>query len=1414
MIMKFVKNTMIIAAFLVALMLISSSSLSVKLSDKSEINNSNFEDDEKEITQQRGTLTGLDPNRHSKKPNSLTTVRNNNKIRDGKINQALSLESKLMYGYIGYDSCEEEGPCYFPLDDPGNITGDQGTGSGYILAGGTWTCDEEWYGCEYNSGGLWKIDPYTFDMEQIGGGGTACNGLAWDPVYNRLYGASGTHLIEYDPETGEQDLIGSFGLSGKTIIAIAINMQGICYAWDVLFSGSSTLYTVDLETGEAIEVGSMNQNLIYAQDGAFDWDTDILYLTAYSQSGFLATCDTETGELTHLGDFECGAEITASMIMACCCPAEHDVGVKAIVKPSKSSHAIPEMEMELLVKNYGLNYETFYAQMEINNQTNPSSSTLMWEDFSGSFPPEGWETDSFTQCNDSCSPDPPCACLFKYNQVQNYSAYITSKPVDASEYKKLSLTFYFAGNLNYPQYCNFFVKVRKNESSPWKDVSPWDNPLGHEFEGNLFEIDFYGFGENMGEDFQIKWELIGYYYYYNWFVLDSILLEGTNDSIEYAELVEDITIGPGEETTIEFPTWTPSLWQDPEYENKWVNYTVHAFTILEGDQNPMNDNKYKLIELHFGFFHDLELTSIGSPYQNGPGKTYPVEATIKNVGQYADCCIPIDIEIGEPILLDTLLAEDSWDTVPPEGWYDEHKDSDPGYGWIKSFSSSSGGSSPEARLHYSKAKSNHVLYSYAINATNYSSCLFEFKSYIHHNYGQRHYSLEAGYSTDGETWYTAWHEEPRKSGNYEVECSIVGGHETLYIGFWFKGDPYYFNNWYIDDISLKAFDLVPEYSDSACQGDNLEPGESRTFEFDDWTPDFLQYETTGKKNYMVHAEINMEGDSNPGNDFKSEFFSLDYWHDVGIGSILSPNYGTRKNALCWDNGGPDGRNGLAGSKYQGYSNIIIDDFQNDEDWYVSGGHFSFIWDSGYSEGNLESVKVYFYEETGNCEPSEDEYAEPEITEILEYATGAYYFGRPEIAVDIEFDHGVALSTGQWWVGFQPEGINDDIAYLLTSRTKGCEVMADLPYWGIPRWTSSQDIWGEDYDLAWYLTCHGCPCPRIYIPLGIQDIDIVVKNFGTFPKRDLTCNAKIYEYITDPPFGTLVYEDNVTDIDLEEPLGGEELLEFKDYNFSMEGKYDIYLNMPAPYDDYPWNNKISQGLFVDNTAPISSYELDPPEPDGENGWYVSYIEVTLEATDSSSNGSSSGVAEIKYNINGGVTYSIPGSSGTFMLTPGDEGGEFLVEYWAVDRVGNVETPKNSFTVKMDLTNPVVDLIYEVIGGNPLTGWELLFTATATDAASGMERVEFYLNDVWQKTIEGSGPIFEWSFIYHGGLNLLVTSFGYDNAGNMASDVVVNPVSYPTNQNMQQQTQNSKSSFFINFLRLDQILGFKSEIFLYQ
>jgi hypothetical protein len=139
----------------------------------------------------------------------------------------------------------------------------------------------------------------------------------------------------------------------------------------------------------------------------------------------------------------------------------------------------------------------------------------------------------------------------------------------------------------------------------------------------------------------------------------------------------------------------------------------------------------------------------------------------------------------------------------------------------------------------------------------------------------------------------------------------------------------------------------------------------------------------------------------------------------------------------------------------------------------------------------------------------------------------------------------------------------------------------------------------------------------------------------------------------------------------------------------------------------------------------------------------------------------GVNTTYYSINSGpwVIYENP-----FLLS---EDNVYNIAYYSVDDAGNNEFPKNA-TVKLDRTPPFMNLTYKIIG-HPDSGWNIYFTAIAFDNLSGMNRVEFYVNDELNETVFGEGPSYEWVLEDWDGVSSLdITVYAYDSAGNMVSD----------------------------------------------
>ncbi len=167
-----------------------------------------------------------------------------------------------------------------------------------------------WYAVDF-AGGIYQIfyDGYqVFVAPSIG-----LNSLTFNPWTECWYGCDAIYLYLVNVTTGESSIIGALNVP-NTIIGISCNLYGGLYGYDVVWTGYSTLYSINLDTGACTAVGSMGYGFIYAQDCCFDRDDDILYIAGYFNDGSpsaLLICDVATGQCTIVGPFAGGIEVDA-----------------------------------------------------------------------------------------------------------------------------------------------------------------------------------------------------------------------------------------------------------------------------------------------------------------------------------------------------------------------------------------------------------------------------------------------------------------------------------------------------------------------------------------------------------------------------------------------------------------------------------------------------------------------------------------------------------------------------------------------------------------------------------------------------------------------------------------------------------------------------------------------------------------------------------------------------------------------------------------------------------------------------------------------------------------------------------------------------------------------------------------------
>jgi hypothetical protein len=135
--------------------------------------------------------------------------------------------------------------------------------------------------------------------------------------------------------------------------------------------------------------------------------------------------------------------------------------------------------------------------------------------------------------------------------------------------------------------------------------------------------------------------------------------------------------------------------------------------------------------------------------------------------------------------------------------------------------------------------------------------------------------------------------------------------------------------------------------------------------------------------------------------------------------------------------------------------------------------------------------------------------------------------------------------------------------------------------------------------------------------------------------------------------------------------------------------------------------------------------------GNNGWYVSDVQMTLTATDNDGD-SGSGVKEIHYIVDGTETIA-QGSSASYSIA-GD--GTHAVTWYAIDNAGNVERPPQKKSIMIDKTSPMITAT--VSPGPNANGWNktnVTVTFTCSDSLSGIASCPAPL----EVTTEGAGQV---------------------------------------------------------------------------
>jgi len=216
-----------------------------------------------------------------------------------------NFENSDVYVYDGGYCSEDYGT--FPLGGPYNINVIS-TMTESIFAGDM-TDQRELYGIEDSNKTLVSIDRLTGTITTVGPlvnvlPNHTVSGLAWNQANQTMYASSlnsanaETTLYTANLSTGELTVIGNTGMSDD--IWLAIDSNGNAYMADL---NNDSLYAIDLTDASSTLIGPLGVDLNFAQDADFHPDSGELYMGGYIGAGVnnFYKLDLTTGAATSLG---------------------------------------------------------------------------------------------------------------------------------------------------------------------------------------------------------------------------------------------------------------------------------------------------------------------------------------------------------------------------------------------------------------------------------------------------------------------------------------------------------------------------------------------------------------------------------------------------------------------------------------------------------------------------------------------------------------------------------------------------------------------------------------------------------------------------------------------------------------------------------------------------------------------------------------------------------------------------------------------------------------------------------------------------------------------------------------------------------------------------------------------------------